>query len=296
MDIMGIVLISIAVIAILGITIAYGKTNINSNLIKKIKLAFLYDRQETVSDTIDYSIYKMKSLEYFLALVIAAAVLFLIGYIFYRSFFLALLITPLSMFYPRIRTRQIIKKRNTELRLQFKDSLQSLSSSLHAGKSFESAMRSAISDLLIQYETDSYIIREFEIIVRKLESNETVERAFAQFAERSMVEEIISFAEILETCKRTGGNLISAIKSSTDIISDKIEVLNDIGSILAEKKLEQNILTIMPIVLILMLSASAKDFMMPVFTGIIGRIVMTISMILFVVAYFLSEKITNIEV
>jgi tight adherence protein B len=296
MDIMGIALISIAVIAILGITIAYGKTNINSNLIKKIKLAFLYDRQETVSDTIDYSIYKMKSLEYFLALVIAAAVLFLIGYIFYRSFFLALLITPLSMFYPRIRIRQIIKKRNTELRLQFKDSLQSLSSSLHAGKSFESAMRSAISDLLIQYETDSYIIREFEIIVRKLESNETVERAFAQFAERSMVEEIISFAEILETCKRTGGNLISAIKSSTDIISDKIEVLNDIGSILAEKKLEQNILTIMPIVLILMLSASAKDFMMPVFTGIIGRIVMTISMILFVVAYFLSEKITNIEV
>jgi tight adherence protein B len=296
MDIMGIVLISIAVIAILGITIAYGKTNINSNLIKKIKLAFLYDRQETVSDTIDYSIYKMKSLEYFLALVIAAAVLFLIGYIFYRSFFLALLITPLSMFYPRIRIRQIIKKRNTELRLQFKDSLQSLSSSLHAGKSFESAMRSAISDLLIQYETDSYIIREFEIIVRKLESNETVERAFAQFAERSMVEEIISFAEILETCKRTGGNLISAIKSSTDIISDKIEVLNDIGSILAEKKLEQNILTIMPIVLILMLSASAKDFMMPVFTGIIGRVVMTISMILFVVAYFLSEKITNIEV
>jgi tight adherence protein B len=296
MDIMGIALISIAVIAILGITIAYGKTNINSNLIKKIKLAFLYDRQETVIDTIDYSIYKMKSLEYFLALVIAAAVLFLIGYIFYRSFFLALLITPLSMFYPRIRTRQIIKKRNTELRLQFKDSLQSLSSSLHAGKSFESAMRSAISDLLIQYETDSYIIREFEIIVRKLESNETVERAFAQFAERSMVEEIISFAEILETCKRTGGNLISAIKSSTDIISDKIEVLNDIGSILAEKKLEQNILTIMPIVLILMLSASAKDFMMPVFTGIIGRIVMTISMILFVVAYFLSEKITNIEV
>jgi tight adherence protein B len=296
MDIMGIALISIAVIAILGITIAYGKTNINSNLIKKIKLAFLYDRQETVIDTIDYSIYKMKSLEYFLALVIAAAVLFLIGYIFYRSFFLALLITPLSMFYPRIRTRQIIKKRNTELRLQFKDSLQSLSSSLHAGKSFESAMRSAISDLLIQYETDSYIIREFEIIVRKLESNETVERAFAQFAERSMVEEIISFAEILETCKRTGGNLISAIKSSTDIISDKIEVLNDIGSILAEKKLEQNILTIMPIVLILMLSASAKDFMMPVFTGIIGRVVMTISMILFVVAYFLSEKITNIEV
>ncbi|OGO76583.1 MAG: hypothetical protein A2Y23_05295 [Clostridiales bacterium GWB2_37_7] len=91
-------------------------------------------------------------------------------------------------------------------------------------------------------------------------------------------------------------HLISAIKSSTDIISDKIEVLNDIRGILAEKKLEQKILSIMPIILILMLSTSAKDFMRPVFTEIIGRLVMTISITLFVIAYFISEKITNIEV
>ncbi len=132
--------------------------------------------------------------------------------------------------------------------------------------------------------------------MRKLESNETIERAFEEFAERSKLEEIQNFAEVLEICKRTGGNLISAIKSSTDIIADKIEVLNDISSIIAEKKLEQNILSIMPIALILMLSVSAKDFMLPVFTEIIGKVVMTISMLLFTAAYFIAEKITNIEV
>jgi tight adherence protein B len=209
---------------------------------------------------------------------------------------LALILTPISFLYPKIRTKQIIKKRKIELKLQFKDALQSLSSSLHAGKSFESAMKSAIADLLIQYDADSYIIREFEVIVRKLESNETIERAFGEFAGRSKLEEIQNFAEVLEICKRSGGNLITAIKGSTDIIADKIEVLNDISMILAEKKLEQNILSIMPIAMIIMLSISAKDFMMPVFTEAIGRITMTISMALFAAAYLIAEKITNIEV
>lgn len=295
MDIFKVVLIIIAVATVIVIAMAYVKLRYNNDFIKtstakKLKL------QNTSSDFIDYDVYKMKPLEYCIALLMAALALFLLGYIFYRSILLALILTPISFFYPKIRTKQIIKKRKRELKLQFVDALQSLSSSLHAGKSFEIAMRSAMVDLLIQYEADSYIIREFEIIVRRLESNETVERAFDEFAGRSKLEEIQNFAEVLEICKRSGGNLITAIKSSTEIIADKMEVQNDISSILAEKKLEQNILSIMPVAMVLMLSISAKDFMLPVFTEAIGRVIMTISMGLFATAYFIAEKITNIEV
>jgi tight adherence protein B len=295
LDIFNITLIVIAASAIIIIAAAYIKLNLDINFIKK-KIVKESKLQNTANTLVDYDLYIMKPIEYGIAVLIAAAALFLIGIIFYRSIVLALLLTPLSFFYPKIRTKQIIEKRKRELKLQFKDALQSLSSSLHAGKSFELAMKSAIADLLIQYESDTYIIREFEIILRKLESNDTIERAFKEFAGRAGLEEIQSFAEILEICKRSGGNLITAIKSSTDIIADKIEVLNDISSILAEKKLEQNILSIMPLALILMLSVSAEDFMQPVFTEVIGRIVMSFSMILFAVAYFIAEKITNIEV
>ena len=295
MDIFNALLIVIAVVAILVIAIAFVKLRINMDFTKKI-IVRKFKKQNSSNDFIDYGVYKMKPMEYMIALLMAAAVLLLIGYIFYRSMILALILTPIAFLYPKIRKKQIINKRKSELKLQFKDALQSLSSSLHAGKSFESAMRGAIADLLIQYETDSYIVIEFEIIVRRLESNETIERAFVEFAGRSKLEEIQNFAEVLEICKRTGGNLVAAIKSSTDIIADKIEVLNDISSILAEKKLEQNLLSIMPVAMVLMLSISAKDFMLPVFTGTIGRVVMTISMGLFAGAYFVAEKITNIEV
>jgi tight adherence protein B len=295
MDIFNAILIAIAGMAVITIAIAYSKEKLIKYLDKKTTFKKL-KLSSNSGDFIDYDKYIMKPTEYAIALVLAAVIMFLIGYIFYRSIFLALILTPISLFYPKIRIKQIIKKRKRELKLQFKDALQSLSASLHAGKSFESAMKNAITDLMIQYDPEAYIIREFEVIIRRLESNETVESAFNEFAGRSKLEEIQNFAEILEICKRTGGNLITAIKSSTEIIADKIEVLNDIGSILAEKKLEQNILSIMPIAMISMLSLSASDFMLPVFTETIGRIVMTISMGLFATAYFIAEKITNIEV
>lgn len=247
-------------------------------------------------EIIDYNTYTMRSMERLVYIFMAALALIAVGFVFYRSMLMALLLTPISLYYPSIRKRNIITKRKNELRLQFKDALQSLSSSLYAGRAFESALRGAISDLLIQYEPDTYIIKELGIIVRKLEANETVENAFSEFAERTHIEEIEGFAEILDICKRSGGNLITAIKSSADIITDKIEVHSEIQGILAQKKLEQKILSVMPIIIILMLSMSAMDFMLPVFTQTLGRIVMTISMALFAVSYLISEKITNIEV
>lgn len=291
MDILSILLIVLILAAVAGILLIYYKDRLS---------AYIYDKRSIESDNgfelIDYNTYTMKPYERFLYILCAALVLMALGFVFYRSLIMSLLLTPLSLYYPKIRRRQIINKRKTELKLQFKDALQSLSSSLHAGRSFESALKSAISDLLIQYEPDSSIIKELSIIARRLEANETVESAFLEFAERAHIEEIESFAEILDICKRTGGNLISAIRSSTEIISDKIEVNSEIQSILSQKKLEQRILSVMPIVIVLMLSTFAMDFMLPVFTEVIGRTVMTFSMGLFAASYLIAEKITNIEV
>lgn len=288
MDIINIVLIAILAAAALGFVVI--------RLKNKGSLALSSHSGNEDADKIFYSIYRMTLRERSLAVLSAAAFLMLIGFVFYRSFLLAACLTPFSLFYPAIKTRKIIHRRKQELKLQFKDALQSVAASLHSGRSLESAIERAVPDLMIQYEQEDYIIKEFQSIIRRLEANETIEAAFREFAVRSDLEEIQSFAEVLEVCKRTGGNLILAIKSSTEVIADKIEVLNEIEAILAQKKLEQKILTVLPVGIILMLSFQAEEFMRPVFTQAIGRIVMTISILMFAAAYFIAAKITDIEV
>lgn len=246
---------------------------------------------------IDYDVYVMKPLEKVLYVMAAAVVIFIIAFVFYHSIILSLLLTPFALFYPKMRTKEIIKKRKNELNLQFKDLLYSLSSSLIAGKSIESAFKEAIKDLSILYPSpETYIIQEVELIVRRIEMNETVESALEDLSKRSHLEDIENFFDVFQTCKRTGGNLVSVMRNTSNIINDKIEIKEEINTILSSKKFEQKILSIMPIFIIALLSATTDDYMAPVFNTPIGRIVMTIAMVVIAVGYFISVKIMDINV
>lgn len=246
---------------------------------------------------IDYNIYLMTIKEKIFYIVIAAAAIYIIGFIFYRNHIISAVLASLAVLYPRFRTKEIIKKRKNELNLQFKEALYALSSSLAAGKSIEMAFRDSLKDLIILYPVqDAYIIREFQYIIIRLEMNETIEDALMNFAQRADLEDISNFVDVFVTSKRTGGNIVEIIKNTSKVIADKIHIKNDIETILAEKKLEQKLLNVIPIVLILVLSLNAADYMEPVFNTTFGRAMMTVSIILLGAAFAISKKIMDIEV
>ncbi len=245
----------------------------------------------------DYDTYTMplkKKTTYILS---AAAVIFIVGYIFYHSVALSILLCPLSFFYPGMKEKEIIKRRKNDLNLQFKDMLYSLSSSLSAGRSIETAFQSVLADLSILYgDNEASIIVEMECIINKIKLNETVESALIDFAERAHLEDIDNFVDVFQICKRTGGNIIEVLKNASNIINDKIEIKQEIDTLLAERRFEQKILNILPILMIILLSVSAGDYIAPVFNTVIGRLAMTLSVVLLLVAYLISKKIMDIRV
>lgn len=245
----------------------------------------------------DYNIYRMSVKERIFYTLLAAAAIFIVGYIFYHSIIFSLLLCALALLYPMIRTKEIIEKRKNELNLQFKDMLYALASSISAGKSVESSFKEVLKDLSIIYpDPNTPIINEIEYIVRRVEMNETIEDALSDFAGRSHLEDIENFVDVFYTCKRTGGNIIEVIKNTSNIINDKIEIKQEIETLLSERKFEQKVLNGMPIFLVLILTWSSGDYIAPMFTTLQGRIAMTFSIVLLVVAYFISRKIMNIKV
>lgn len=227
---------------------------------------------------------------------IAAIFIFAVSYLFYRSALFAAALCPLGIIYLKYKRQKLIIKRKNELNLQFKDLLISLSSSLSAGRALENAFDGALEDLLVLYPSDeAYIIKETKIIIHKLSYNITVEEAISDFAKRSGIDDIKNFADVIVICKRTGGNLIDAIKNSAGIISDKIEMKQEIETLLSARKFEQKILNIMPIGLIFILSITASDYISPVFTTSQGRVAMTVCLLLLLLAFLISNKIMNIK-
>ncbi len=244
----------------------------------------------------DFDSYTMSLKEKILYTTIASVVIFGIAYIFYRSVLLSCLLVPLALFYPGIKTKDIIKRRKKELNIQFKDMLYSLSSSLSAGRTVESGFREALKDLSVLYpEPSTFILIEVRRILSMLETNETLEHALSDFASRAKLEDVDNFVDVFNISKRSGGNISEVIKNTSAIISDRIEVGQEVDTMLAERRFEQKVLNVVPIFLILVLSASAPDYLSPVFNTAVGRLTMTASLVLLAAAWFISGKLNDIR-
>lgn len=265
-------------------------------LVRK-KKEYYNNREQDKRQAIDYRVYIMNTKERLLYTLCAAVFLFFLAFVFYHSILISLLASGLAIFYPRIKSKELLKKRKTVLSQQFRDALYSLGSSISAGKSVETAFRDTVRELYLLYpDADTYIVREFSTIVARIEMNETVEEALRDFAERSGLEDIRSFSDVFTIGKRSGGNMVEIIINTTNVIGEKLRIKEEINTMLAQRRLEQKVLNVMPVLLILLLTWSTGDYMTPVFDTLFGRIVMTASVILLIMAYFISKKITDIEV
>ncbi len=244
----------------------------------------------------DYNEYAMSVPEYILYTLLAAAVLFAVGWVFYRKVPLCLAAAAFGVFYPNIRKKQLISSQKKKLTMQFKDMLYSLSSAVGAGSSMENAIKVTLDDLLQQYNgPNCYMVEELRLMTGRLQMNQSIEDVFRDFAERSHVEDIQTFASIFEIAKRTGGNLIEIIRNTTDLIAEKVEIQMEIDTVLAGQKMQQKVLVAMPVFLVFFMTEAGGGFMDPMFEETAGIIVSTVVLACIIVGALWSKKISDIR-
>jgi len=272
-----------------------------------------YYMSATNMPTLNYRVYIMKPLEKFLYFMIAFVVGALVGYLFYGgigkneygdpttlTWILNITIPTIvggvaGYLYVPMRTKTIIEKRKKELNHQFRDMLDSLTTSLGAGKNVNDSFMSVYEDLKVQYDSDAYILKELEVVISGIHNNIAIEDVLEDFGKRSDNDDILSFANVFKISYRKGGNIKDIIRNTHEILSDKMAIAEDIETLVTSNKMEQNIMIVMPIALIgvikMMSPEFAANFVTP--TGIIST---TVSIVFFVVAYFIGKSVLNIKI
>ncbi|NLJ89849.1 MAG: hypothetical protein GX323_03030 [Clostridiales bacterium] len=246
-----------------------------------------------ISDYNQYEYSKEEWLRYFSK---GAIIGMSIGYLFYGNVIGVILLMPYGFFYVNKKKSELIRDRKWRLNLEFRDGLLSVISALNAGYSIENAFEQASLDLKLMYETDSLIVIEFESIVNQIKMNVTIERVLEDFAIRTDIEDINMFSAVFSTAKRSGGDLIKILRNTGNSIGDKIEVKREIKTLIASKRFESKIMSIIPFTIILYLKLFSPGFLDPLYNNIIGFIIMSCLLIIYVFAYKISENIMNIEV
>ena len=242
----------------------------------------------------DYNIYPMNLKERAIGFFMGFAGGFVVIYVFFRVYVMSIAGGILMGYlFQKPFQNILIKRRKRTLLLQFKDMLEALSASYSAGMNTQTAFADAGKDLENIYGKKADITKEIQIINVGIKNNFIVEELLFDFAKRSGLEDIESFANIFSICNRQGANLKKVISDSRDIINDKIEIEIEIDTMLAGNRNQLNIMMVMP--LIIMLSLSGMGTMSAVTNNSVNVIVKIGVLILFAIAYKMGRKIVDIK-
>lgn len=261
---------------------------------------------------LNYNVYNMGKMEKLLYTLLAFVVGAAVGYLFYGGLgkddygnstqityicnvAISCLIgfVAVRLFIP-VRTRQLCTRRQKELRNQFADMLEALATSLSAGKNVNDSFQGIYGDMKIQYGKNAYIVYEIQVILAGVNNNIPIEDLLMHFGRRSGVKDIENFAQVFSTAFRKGGNLKDIIQNTHEIIHDKMSIEMDIESVVASNKMEQNIMIVLPILLVGFIKMTSPEFASNFASGS-GIAATTIAIGCFVAAYFIGQKILDIK-
>lgn len=260
---------------------------------------------------LDYHVYVMNPIEklgYGLGAFVAGG---LVGLLFYGGLFksdgVATLLTKIcnfvifvgvgiyavKMFLP-IRCSQLLRIRQKELRSQFRDMLESITASLSANETVVQAFDNAYHDMQLQYSDSAYITKELYQFVEARRNNVELELMVEDFARRSACEDIEDFSNVFRVSYGPGGRMKDVMRQTHDMICDKMQIEDEIESKMSANKLELNVITVAPVLIVAMLKFSNESFAAN-FASPAGVIAMTVGVVLFVTAYRMGQKITQIK-
>lgn len=247
-----------------------------------------------LGEAVDYHVYTMKAIDRVIAACIGFVAAVVVIYVFFRNI---PLIFPVGLVLA-IKAQSIYreykrKKRQKDLLLQFKDLLESLAASYSAGQNTIAAFTDAESDMLSIYGEGSDIVEEIRVIITGINNNHTIEEMLENFAKRSGLDDIESFANVFEVTNRQGSDLKRVISDSREIINDKIEIEMEIETMLAANKNELNVMMLMPLVIVM--SVSGLGSMTIASNTPLNVIVKIGCILLFAGAYFVGMKIVDIK-
>lgn len=244
----------------------------------------------------DYKTYHFSKKEFGLSTLTGYAGSFVLLYLFYHSWLLSVFFgIPGAIGYLLYRRRVLVERQQWLLMEDFKDAMDSMVSALVAGYSMENAITEAYHDLRLLKGSETPMIRELGQIRQQLGLQHTLDELLLDLGRRSGVEDIVVFAQIYATARRSGGNLVKVMKRTAENIGEKMEMQREIQTMIAGKKMEATCMMVIPLLIILYLQVCSPGFLDPLYGNAMGVLFMSVALVIYVIGVIWSRHIMDIS-
>lgn len=210
------------------------------------------------------------------------------SYIFLRSYwivFLSFVIIALGMF----KTKYYQKNSTHKCFRLFIQFLNQIHAHISVGKSFKNALR----EVAYQKKTQS-LIPFFLEIEKHLTLNPSDDEIYALIEKEFPFKETYQLTQLIKQGEYMGSQTASTLSAVLESLYKKNKMLLETERIIFQKKLEQSILILAPLVMVGFLHRIAPDFIGISYESIRGYTLLLISYLLLVIMKFVSEKLVDL--
>lgn len=244
----------------------------------------------------DYKRYRLSKKEAAIVILESIAISVLISKLFFDSFWGMTASPAILLIMWKETIEQKLEERNKKVAMEFQTMLKNVSSSLLAGFSLENAFVEAEKELKQMYGEKSYMFLELQNINKKVGMNTPLEEPLEDLAERTGMEDIYNFIDILSFAKRAGGNFVEIIDNTINKMWAKYETAREIDVAISAKKLEQKVMSVIPVVLLAYMKLTSAEYMSVLYGNVAGVLFMTVCLLAYGGAIYLAGKILQIKV
>lgn len=196
----------------------------------------------------------------------------------------------LPIFAPKMIVSRIRKHRLNKFRMQLPDAMITLSSSLRAGAALSVALENLVR------ETKPPLNQEFALMLRNQRLGVSFDEALQKMEERVPLQEFFLFSAGTRISREVGGNLATMLDSLADTMFKTLQTEGKIRSLTSQGKLQGLIMALLPLFMMLALTALEPQSMNPLYHSPTGWFVLGVIGVMEILGYLGIRKITDIDV
>ncbi len=184
--------------------------------------------------------------------------------------------------------RKVERLRNTFAE-QLPDNLQVLASALRAGHSFVGALSVVVDDAAEPSRS------EFRRVIADEQLGVPLEDALDVVVRRMENRDLEQVGLVAALQRQTGGNMAEVLDRVTETIRERFELRRMVRTLTAQGRMSRWVVTILPIALLLVMTALNPGYIAPLFKETFGQVLLVLAAIMLVAGSLVIKRIVDIK-
>lgn len=190
---------------------------------------------------------------------------------------------------PRFFLNGAITRRQTKFTAHFADAMDIIVRGVRTGLPLGDCLK------IIAHESPAPLGTEFRRVVEGESLGIPIEVCLEQMYERMPISEVNFFATVLNIQKTTGGNLGESLANLSSVLRGRKILREKIKALSAEAKVSAIIIGSLPIVVMLLVTIAAPDYMEGLYFTSTGQRNMIIGAVMMLMGTFMMRKMMNFK-